>query len=63
MREKQCWEVEWGEIQFTWMREPAKREVDGKATGVRYMAEEKGRQGLTEQGELETQKGGRWSGI
>ena len=45
------------------MKELAKREVDGKAAGVRHVAEEKGRLGLTEQGKLETVKGGRWSGI
>ena len=39
---KQCWEVEWGEIQFRWTRELAKTEVGGKAAGVRYVAEEKG---------------------
>lgn len=61
--EKQCWGVEWGEVQFRWTKELAEREVDGKATGVRYVAEEKGRLGLTEQGKLETVKGGRWSGI
>lgn len=31
-----------------YMDEGTSREVDGKATGVRYMAEEKGRRGLTE---------------